>query len=116
MPEPRRLLLHLVDGSRRAVEPDDVYYLEAEEDDTLVRLRGRRLLRDVRRLREIEAAFARFGFVRIHRSWVVNPAHVRKLRPRKSLDWEVALDPPVNRVLPVSRQRLKALLRAFGDG
>ncbi|MHC4100754.1 MAG: hypothetical protein ACYS15_20135 [Planctomycetota bacterium] len=37
-----RVLLHLK-GSRRVVlEPDEVYYLEASGDETIVRKRGRR--------------------------------------------------------------------------
>ncbi len=40
----------------------------------------------------------------------------REIRHRKTgSDWEVKLQPPVNRVLPVSRRRLKALLEAFDE-
>jgi len=46
----------------------------------------------------------------------VNLRRVRELRGRQEGDdWEVKLEPPVNRVLPVSRSALKALLRAAGD-
>ena len=34
-----RVLLHLTDGRRVPVEPDDVFFLEAEEGNPLVRTR-----------------------------------------------------------------------------
>lgn len=46
-----RVLLHVRRGSwqvKRAVDPADVYFLEADGGDTLVRLRGSCRLRDVR--------------------------------------------------------------------
>jgi DNA-binding LytR/AlgR family response regulator len=56
------------------------------------------------------------GFVRAHRNYLVNPAHVRKVRRRPDgEDWEPRLDPPVNLVLPVSRSALRALWEAFGE-
>ncbi len=56
-----RILLHLQDGRRIPVDPQEVYLLEAEGG------------------------------------------------------WEVKLDPPVNRVLPVSRRRVSALWECFGE-
>ena len=43
-----RLLLHLGPGLRQAIDPDDIYFVEAEGDDTRVRTRAARALRDVR--------------------------------------------------------------------
>ena len=43
-----RLLLHLEPGLRQAIEGDEVYFVEARADDTEVRTRGARVLRDVR--------------------------------------------------------------------
>jgi hypothetical protein len=43
-----RLLLHLEPGVRQAIEGDEVYFVEAKADDTEVRTRGARVLRDVR--------------------------------------------------------------------
>ena len=48
-----RVVLHLGDGERRVVDPADVYYLEAQDDDTLVRLRSARPLVDMRPIREL---------------------------------------------------------------
>jgi DNA-binding LytR/AlgR family response regulator len=115
-----RVLVHVRRGSRvvkRAVDPADVYFLEADGGDTLVRMRGARRLRDVRRLPAVTALFEPFGFLSIHQRHTVNLRRVRELRPRdEGDDWEVKLDPPVNRVLPVARGELARLEAAFGDG
>lgn len=115
-----RVLLHVSDGSqvlKRAVDPGDVYFLEAEGGDTLVRLRSARRMRDTRRLSEMAPLFEPFGFHQIHRSYLVNLRRVFELRPRGAGDdWEVKLEPPVNRVLPVARSALAGLEAAFGDG
>jgi len=51
----------------------------------------------------------------IHRSWAVNLRRVREIRPAADSGWEVKLDPPVNRVLPVSRRRVTALWECFAE-
>jgi DNA-binding LytR/AlgR family response regulator len=112
----RRFLLHLGPGLRQAIDPDDIYFVEATGDDTRVRTRGARALQDVRPIGEIEPLLLKQGFLRIHRNALVNPAHVREVRRRpKGEDWELQLDPPVNLVLPVSRDALAALWKAFGE-
>jgi LytTr DNA-binding domain len=104
-----RVLLHLGPGVRQAIEGDEVYLVEARGDDTEVRTRGARVLKDVRPMGVLAAVFLRQGFVRIHRDYLVNPRHVRRVRRRaRGDDWEVTLDPPVNVVLPVSRSALGA--------
>lgn len=111
-----RVLLHLGRDLRRAVEAADIYYLEAEGATTLVRLRSARPLRDVRSLGDLSPVFALFGLVRVHRNHAVNIRYVREVRRRQAPDdWEVLLEPPVNRVLPVSRSALSRLWAAFGE-
>lgn len=115
MPAPQRFLLHLPDGRRLVVDPVEIYYIEAEGDDTLVRFRGKQRTRDIRLLTEMESALGRFGFVRIHRGYLVNAARVKEIRRREDgRYWELVLDPPVNRVLPVSDSGLDELLAAYG--
>lgn len=112
-----RVFLHLDEFRRRAVDPFDIYYLEADGDDTLVRLRSPRRKRDVRALGEIERILAPHGFVRVHDNHVVNARRILELRRRdRGRDWEIKLEPPVNAVLPVSRARLKQLREVFGEG
>ncbi len=111
-----RLLLHLGPGLREAVDPDDVFFVEAAGDDTRLRTRGRRVIQDVRPIGELAGLLAAHGFVRVHRNHLVNPAHVRLVRRRGGgADWEVQLAPPVNVVLPVSRAALRELWGALGE-
>lgn len=75
------------------------------------------LLHDGRRplmrapLAEIEAALRANGFLRTHRSWVVNPARVRAIEPSGSGDHRLALDggetAPVSRRYPEALERLR---------
>jgi DNA-binding LytR/AlgR family response regulator len=109
-----KALLHLAGRTRRVVDADDIYHLEAQGDETDVRLRGAGPLRDVRSLGEVLAELAPLGFVRIHRNHAVHTGHVRAIRPvGAGSGWEVRLEPPVNAVLPVSRRSLAALLAAY---
>ncbi len=86
-------------------------------DDTLVRLRSKRRLRDVRPLGTLLKEFTPYGFLRIHRNHAVNLVRIREIRRRKGReDWEVKLEPPVNRVLPVSRGQVRKLLTAYRAG
>ncbi len=110
-----RLLVRVQPGKWVVVEIDDVFWLEAEGDTTMVRLRGRDRIRDSRALGEVMGGIERLGFLRIHRQHAVNLRRITEVRRRsKSQDWEVKLDPPVNRVLAVSRGRLSALWQALG--
>lgn len=43
-----RVVLHLDDGLRQVVDPADVNFLEAQDEDTLIRLRSARPLVDMR--------------------------------------------------------------------
>ena len=109
-----RILIHLADGLRRVVDPAEAFHLEAVEGATRVRLRGARPLVDVRRLGEVLPLFAPHRFLRIHREHAVNLDRVHEIRRRsEGRDWEVKLAPPVNRVLPVSRDLLRELWQAF---
>jgi DNA-binding LytR/AlgR family response regulator len=109
-----RILLHLQDGKRIPVDPQEIYLLEAEGGETLVRTRHALPLIDVRQLSELIDTFEPLDFAQIHRSWAVNLRRVREIRPTAEGGWEVKLDPPVYRVLPVSRRRISALWGRFG--
>lgn len=113
-PAPHRFLVHVAPDRWRAIDAADVYFLEADGDDTWVRLRSRHVLRDVRRLAELEEILPDARFVRIHRSYLVNVDRILELRRRDGArGWEVTLEPPVNAVLPVSEDRLAQLRERF---
>ena len=76
-----------------------------------------RALVDMRPLGELVPLFALHGFLQIHREHVANLRRIRLIRRRdEGRDWEVKLEPPVNRVLPVSRGALAKLWKAFEGG
>jgi len=113
---PHRILIHISRSEHRVLDPDDVYYLGARGGETEVRLRSRTPLVDVRTIGEITPLFGPFGFVRIHREYAVNIAHIRLLRLQADgRDWELKLEPPVNKVLSIARDRLKGLQAALGE-
>lgn len=112
-----RILVQVSRTEQRVVDPVDVYALLGVGDHTEIRLRGREPLVDVRPLGEIVPDVERFGIVRIHREHAVNVARLHTLRRQADArDWEVKLEPPVNLVLPVARDRLEALRAALTQG
>jgi DNA-binding LytR/AlgR family response regulator len=111
-----RVLLRVSEFRHVPVDPAEVYFLEAVGEHTMVRLRSKKRLRDLRRLGTLLKDFAPYGFVRVHRNHAVNLVHIGEIRQRKGRqDWEVKLESPVNRVLPVSRAEVGKLLNAFGS-
>jgi DNA-binding LytR/AlgR family response regulator len=112
----RRVLLRLSDGRRVPVVPEEVFFLEADGDETLVRTRGRRRVRDVRSLAELLARFPAGMFIQVHRARAVNVDRVTEIRRRRGgRDWELRLEPPVNTLVPVARDRLDDLWAAYGE-
>ena len=53
-------------------------------------------------------------FFRIHRSYIVNLDRAFELRARGEGEYEIKMDPPVNKVLPVSRNRYPDLRDILG--
>jgi len=113
----RRILLHLEPGLRMAIDPTEVYVLEAMGGVTELRGRGFEPLIDVRPLGRLEELFEVHGFLRVHRNHMVNLNRVSEIRRREAgEDWELLLDPPLNTVLPISRSRIADVWQAYeGD-
>ena len=107
-----KALLDLARRVRRVVNAADLYYLEAQGDETDIRFRAARPLRDVRSIAEVLGALGTQAIVRIHRNHAVNAGRVLEIRPAGS-GWEVVLEPPVSKVLPVSRRSVAALFAAY---
>ena len=62
-------------------------------------------------LAAIEVELERFGFVRAHRSWLVNAAAVTGLKPEGSGDWTIelgAVEAPLSRRYPQALERLRS--------
>ena len=86
----------------------DIDWIEAQDYCALVHTRGASyLLR--KSIRALEQRLAPRGFVRIHRSAIVNLARVRELRRPAQCEWSVVLDDGTE--LPVSRRLRPVILR-----
>lgn len=104
--EPGRIIL---------LEKDQIYYVKADGDDTLVRAARKKLYEHIEPLEEAEARMLSLPFLQIHRSYIVNLDRVYELRRRSENDWALRMDPPVNKVLPVSRDRISDLWELLGN-
>ena len=108
-----RIPLETARGVTVYVEPSAVYYCQSDKHDTLVRTRRKRSYRSVEKIGEIEDRLPSPPFFRCHRSYIVNLERVRELRRRGERDHDLKLDPPVIKLVPLSRTKLKAFLRAM---
>jgi ABC-2 type transport system ATP-binding protein len=54
------------------------------------------------------------AFVRCHREYIVNLNRVRLITPRNTRDYDLHLDPPVNRRIPIARDRLEQIRKILG--
>jgi DNA-binding LytR/AlgR family response regulator len=110
----QRLPVKGADGSIDLIEVDGIFYLEAQGGDTLIHTRRKKPYHCVQRLKELALRLPGPAFVRCHREYVVNLNRVRSLIPRNSRDYDLRLDPPVNRRIPISRDRLEEIRRILG--
>jgi DNA-binding LytR/AlgR family response regulator len=96
------------------LDRDKIYYVEADGDDSLIRTARRKTYKHIEPLDEVEARLPSPPFFRIHRSFIVNLDRVLEVRQRTDRDLEVKLDPPVNKILPVARDRYARLSEHLG--
>jgi len=84
----RRRLMVKVGTAIRPLDPAEILYLRSEGDYLRLKLASEEL-RVRERMKDIEEQLADAGcFVRIHRSALVNLAHVREMKPKKHGDYE----------------------------
>jgi len=110
--EPRADTLLATTGRRSVVIAiAEIDWVEAQDYCVLVHLAKKSyLLRDS--IRRLEPRLAAHGFVRVHRSAMVNLARVRELRRPPHREWFVVLDGGAE--LPVSRRLRPELQRQLG--
>lgn len=116
IPNAGRLLVHLRRDRRMAVDPDKIILLEAAGGETHIRTRKTTPLVDIRPLGQLAPLLEEYGFLRVHRSYMVNLRRIQEVRMRASGGgWEVILRPAIKDPVPVSRAELQELWRAFGE-
>jgi two-component system response regulator LytT len=111
----RRIGLRMEEGRFEFVDDDEIFSIEADGHDAVVRTRSKKVYRSTGRLAKLAERLTDSRFFSPHRSWVVNLDRVREVRRRDNSDeWELKLDPPVNTVIPVARDRKVALFHRLG--
>lgn len=96
------------------IEIDGIFYLEAQGENTLIRTRRKKPYKSVQRLGELAKKLPAPAFVRCHREYIVNLNRVRSLTQRKSRGYDFRLDPPVNRRIPIARDRFEKIRKILG--
>ncbi len=110
----RRLPVQGADGTIDLIEIDGIFYLEAQGENTLIRTKRKKPYHSVQRLKELAPKLPTPAFVRCHREYIVNLNRVRSLAPRKRRGYDLRLDPPVNRRIPIARDRLENIRKILG--
>jgi DNA-binding LytR/AlgR family response regulator len=110
----KRLAVKRSDGSIDLIEIEGIFYLEAIGHDTLIRTKRKKPYQSVQRIPELARKLPAPAFVRCHREYIVNLNRVRMLVPRKSKDYDLRLDPPVNRRVPIARDCLSKIRKILG--
>jgi two-component system LytT family response regulator len=99
----------LAGGRTLLLAPEQVLWVAAEDNYVRIRLDGRSLLHRAT-LEAVERALKDPGFLRTHRGFLVNMAHVREVAPRDGRGLQVTLRD--GSTAPVSR-RYRDRVRAF---
>lgn len=103
---------HEREGRTHFIDPASVAALRAEGHYTLIH-RGAETLFCPWSISEAEERLSATGFLRVHRSYLVNPAHVARFERTKD-SGECLLDGTGGLRVPVSRNRLPSLREALG--
>ena len=114
------------DGSIDLIEIDGIFYLEAQGENTIIRTKRKKPYKSVQRLGELAKKLPVPAFVRCHREYIVNLNRVRSLTPRSSRGYDLRLEPsslqaasprqvpPVNRRIPIARDRFENIRKILG--
>jgi hypothetical protein len=101
------------DGAKLLRVPvSDILTAESAGNYVTISLRGgsQKLMRST--LAQAEGALSAHGFLRVHRSWVINPASVRQVEPTGAGDWRLTLENgaavPMSRRYPQAVQAVKS--------
>ncbi len=104
----RALKLTLTHGDRtHSVPPDDVAWCEADRNYTAVHLLDDRRFLSARTLKDYDEMLTPFGFIRVHKSALVNRRHV------EGIDKEGHVRLSNGRRVEVSRRRMEEVMHAL---
>jgi two-component system LytT family response regulator len=110
---PIRSLAARVDGRVVFMRPDEILWIEAQNNYCLVHFANARPLLIRETMGSLEARLGASGFVRVSRSALVNVEEVRELLPARFGDYTVVLRSGIN--LPLSRKMRGGLLEVMSS-
>jgi len=91
----------------------EVAFAESEGSDVWLSTEQGRLRAASQGLDRLEAELADAGFLRVHRRYVVNVAHVREVERGRSGELSLVMDDATATMVPVSRRNAPAVRRAL---
>lgn len=101
-----------IDGRKTFIPASDIIYVEANADESyVVSAQGSSLVNES--ILSLEKRLVHEGFIRVHRSYLVNPDFVRNVAVGSNGLLELELDAMPERI-PVSRRRTSDVKRALG--
>jgi DNA-binding LytR/AlgR family response regulator len=111
--QPEHMRLPVVDEGRTLLlRIEDIRFVEARDHLVSVRLFDRSY-RFRGPLGECAARLERHGFLRVHRAYIVNPAHVVEVNPFLAGTYVIRVDDRTRSEVPVSRNFAAAVRTAF---
>jgi hypothetical protein len=110
--QPRRLVATR-DNRMVLLRLPEVSYAESEGNDVWLSTDQGRLRASSSGLDKLESELADAGFVRVHRSYVVNLSRVREIERGAKGELTLVMDDRTNTMVPVSRRNTPAVRRAL---
>ena len=109
-----RIAVRGEDGEILFFEPDQIFYLESSGHDTRIRTARRTAYRSTQRISQLAAQLPTPPFFRCHERYIIHLGRIRSLRRRGKNNYELRLDPPVNKLIPLSRHRVAEFRKLMG--
>ena len=112
-PSPPRRVIATRGNRMVLLRLDEVAFAESEGSDVWLSTEQGRLRAASQGLDRLEAELADAGFLRVHRRYVVNVAHVREVERGRSGELSLVMDDATATMVPVSRRNAPAVRRAL---
>lgn len=103
-----RKLYFTFKGSKIALYPKEIYYLESIKHSIIIYAQGHDPFSIISTMEEQEKRLLPFSFVKIHRSYLVNLRHIHQIQGT-----ELILDNNLTQKLPVSRRYRAELAKRY---
>jgi DNA-binding LytR/AlgR family response regulator len=102
------------DGRVLLLSPREIRYAEAARHDVWLVTDQGRVRAAARGINNIEEQLVPMGFMRVHRSFVINLARIREVSHHSKGVLTLSTDPHIHEEIPVSRRCVAALKEQLG--